>query len=86
MTAAYDASPRNFVVGVVFYGPSTNLTTPSAAGGSPADLYRYTIVANHTSYSNSEYLNSRFATAQVKAYVFVSYRLASPLFENERVS
>ncbi|KAF9288197.1 hypothetical protein BGZ88_008279 [Linnemannia elongata] len=67
MTAAYDSSPRNFVVGVVFYGPSTNLTTPSAAGGSPADLYRYTIVANHTSYSNSEYLNSRFATAQ--AYV-----------------
>ncbi|KAF9139101.1 ATP-binding cassette sub- A member 5 [Mortierella sp. GBA39] len=65
MTAAYDASPRNFVVGVVFYGPSTNLTTPSATGGSPADLYQYTILANHTSYSNSEYLNSRFATAQV---------------------
>lgn len=66
MTAAYDASPKNFVVGVVFLGPSTNLTTPPTAGGSAADLYQYTILANHTSYSNSEYLNSRFATAQVQ--------------------
>ncbi|KAF9096598.1 ATP-binding cassette sub- A member 2 [Mortierella sp. GBA35] len=67
MTAQYDLSPKNFVVGIVFYGPSTNLTTPSTAGGSVADLYQYTILANHTSYSNHEYFNSRYSTAQ--AYV-----------------
>ncbi|KAF9129730.1 hypothetical protein BGW39_003874 [Mortierella sp. 14UC] len=65
MSAAYDASPINFVVGVVFLGPSTNLTTPTPAGGS--DLYQYTILANHTSYSDHDYFSSRFATAQ--AYV-----------------
>ncbi|KAG0273839.1 hypothetical protein BGZ95_010352 [Linnemannia exigua] len=64
MTAAYDASPINFVVGVVFLGPSTNLTTPSPAGGSAAELYQYTILANHTSYSDHDYFKSRFATAQ----------------------
>ncbi|KAG0005585.1 hypothetical protein BGZ65_010742 [Modicella reniformis] len=67
MTAAYDVSPVNFVVGVVFLGPSTNLTAPSTPGGSAADLYQYTILANHTAYVNEDYVTSRFATAQ--AYI-----------------
>ncbi|KAF8929073.1 hypothetical protein BGZ58_009176 [Dissophora ornata] len=67
MSAAYDVSPINFVVGVVFLGPSTNLSTPSTSGGSAADLYQYTILANHTAYVDDSYLDSRFATAQ--AYV-----------------
>lgn len=67
MSAVYDVSPVNFVVGVVFNGASTNLSTPSTATGSPADLYQYTILANHTAYVNGEYIDSRFATAQ--AYI-----------------
>ncbi|KAG0048764.1 ATP-binding cassette sub- A member 2 [Gryganskiella cystojenkinii] len=67
MNAAYQASPVNFVVGVVFLGPSTNLSKPSTAAGSPSDIYQYTILANHTASWNHDYLDSRFATAQ--AYV-----------------
>ncbi|KAF9353622.1 ATP-binding cassette sub- A member 2 [Mortierella sp. NVP85] len=65
MRAAYDASPVSFVVGVIFQGPSTNLTKPSTPGSN--DLYQYTILANHTAYVHGDYINSRFATAQ--AYV-----------------
>ncbi|KAG0300178.1 hypothetical protein BGZ98_009388 [Dissophora globulifera] len=67
MVAAHAASPINFVVGVVFHGPSTNLSTPSTPTGSLADLYQYTIVANHSSYVFEDYVDTRFATAQ--AYV-----------------
>ncbi|KAF9925133.1 hypothetical protein FBU30_005026 [Linnemannia zychae] len=67
MAEAYNASPINFVVGVIFHGPSTNLTTLPPAGSSTADLFQYTILANHTSYSDKDYIKSRFATAQ--AYV-----------------
>ncbi|KAF9215395.1 ATP-binding cassette sub- A member 2 [Podila verticillata] len=65
MQAAYDASPVNFVVGIVFLGPSTNLSKPT----NPAapDQFQYTILANHTAWVFEEYLDSRFATAQ--AYV-----------------
>jgi hypothetical protein len=65
INAAYDASPVNFVVGVVFLGPSTNLSTPSTATGSPSDMYQYTILANHTASVFNNYLDTRFATAQV---------------------
>lgn len=77
MSAAYDVSPVNFVVGVVFHGASTSLTTPSTPTGSTADLYQYTIRANHTAY-NGDYINSRFATAQVKKM------LESPSSDTER--
>lgn len=66
MQAAYDASPVNFVVGVVFLGPSTNLSKPTNPAVAP-DQFQYTILANHTAWVYNEYLNSRFATAQ--AYV-----------------
>ncbi|KAF9107339.1 hypothetical protein BGX27_008782 [Mortierella sp. AM989] len=67
MRAAYDASPVDFVIGAVFLGPSTNLTTPTAPGrGSATDLYQYTIVANHTAYYH-KYFETRYATAQ--AYI-----------------
>ncbi|KAI1301015.1 hypothetical protein EDD11_005871 [Mortierella claussenii] len=70
MTAAYDAAPVNFVVGVVFTNPSTNLSRPSSAAtpvGSQMDVYQYTILANHTAHASYDYLDTRFATAQ--AYV-----------------
>ncbi|GJJ78112.1 hypothetical protein EMPS_10471 [Entomortierella parvispora] len=67
MNSAYEASPVNFVVGVVFLGPSTNLSLPSTAAGSPSDLYQYTILANHTAAVYDDYLDTRFATAQ--AYI-----------------
>lgn len=65
INAAYNASPVNFVVGVVFLGPSTNLSQPSTAAGSPSDMYQYTILANHTASVFNNYLDTRFATAQV---------------------
>jgi len=65
MNAAYQVSPVNFVVGVVFLGPSTNLSQPSTAAGAPSDLYQYTILANHTASVYDDYLDTRFATAQV---------------------
>ncbi|KAF9185448.1 hypothetical protein BGZ50_003039 [Haplosporangium sp. Z 11] len=67
MTAAYDVSPVNFVVGVVFTSSSSNLSTPSAGSESPADLYSYTILANYTAYVHKNYLDSRYVTAQ--AYI-----------------
>ncbi|KAF9358486.1 ATP-binding cassette sub- A member 5 [Mortierella sp. AD094] len=67
MSNTYDISPVNFVVGVVFLGPSTNLTTPSNASETSAGQYQYTIMANHTAYTSHDYIGSRFATAQ--AYV-----------------
>ncbi|KAG0222673.1 ATP-binding cassette sub- A member 2 [Actinomortierella wolfii] len=65
MVERHALSPVNFVVGVVFYGPSTNLTI----AGSPGSVqdFKYDIKANHTAYGNSEYIKTRFATAQ--AYV-----------------
>jgi len=65
MQAAYDASPVNFVVGVVFLGPSTNLSKPTNPVA--PDQFQYTILANHSAWVFDEYLDSRFATAQ--AYV-----------------
>jgi len=77
MRAAYDASPVSFVVGVVFQGPSTNLTKPSTPASN--DLYQYTILANHTTYVHGDYIDSRFATAQVrKKLTFVRYLGSSP--------
>ncbi|KAF8960853.1 hypothetical protein BGZ46_001491 [Entomortierella lignicola] len=67
MSDAYDISPVNFVVGVVFLGPSTNLTTPSNASTPSTMQYEYTIMVNHTAYSSHDYADSRYATAQ--AYV-----------------
>ncbi|KAF9355202.1 ATP-binding cassette sub- A member 2 [Mortierella sp. AD094] len=64
MRAAYDASPVNFVIGAVFF-PSTNLTVPTTPG--KADLYQYTILANHTAYVYESYLDTRYATVQ--AYI-----------------
>lgn len=66
MRAAYDASPVNFVVGVVFTSPTSGLSVPSAANGSPTDQYSYAILANHTAYVSHDYFTSRYATAQVK--------------------
>ncbi|KAF9162745.1 ATP-binding cassette sub- A member 2 [Actinomortierella ambigua] len=65
MVARHAASPVNFVIGIVFYGPSTNLTQAGAAGA--VQDFKYDIKANHTAYGKHEYINSRFATAQ--AYV-----------------
>ncbi|KAF9976270.1 ATP-binding cassette sub- A member 2 [Actinomortierella ambigua] len=65
MVARHALSPVNFVIGVVFYGPSTNLTTAGAAGA--VQDFKYDIKANHTAYGGHEYIKSRFATAQ--AYV-----------------
>ncbi|KAF8936757.1 hypothetical protein BGZ58_003761 [Dissophora ornata] len=67
MSAAYDVSPVNFVVGVVFLGPSTNLSMPAGPNATSNAQYSYTIVANHTAYVDHDYVGSRFATAQ--AYV-----------------
>ncbi|KAF9935385.1 ATP-binding cassette sub- A member 2 [Mortierella alpina] len=67
MRTAYDASPVNFVVGVVFTSPSAGLSVPSAANGSATDQYNYAILANHTAYVSHDYLTSRYATAQ--AYI-----------------
>ncbi|KAF9917451.1 hypothetical protein BX616_000950 [Lobosporangium transversale] len=71
MSTAYDVSPVNFVVGVIFVTPSTNLTTvappPSSGTNDPTFTYRYTIMANHTAHAKHEYVSSRFATAQ--AYI-----------------
>lgn len=66
MNIAYQVSPVNFVVGVVFLGPSTNLSQPSSAAGAPSDVYHYTILANHTASVYNNYLDTRFATAQVQ--------------------
>ncbi|KAG0346386.1 ATP-binding cassette sub- A member 2 [Podila humilis] len=67
MQAAYDLSPVNFVVGVVFLGPTTNLSKPTSPTAGTADQFQYTILTNHTAFVYEEYLESRFATAQ--AYV-----------------
>ncbi|KAF9430462.1 hypothetical protein BGZ76_000825 [Entomortierella beljakovae] len=65
MRSVYNESPVNFVVGAVFYGPSTNLSKPTVAG--QYDLYQYTIVANHSAFVFDSYLDTRYATAQ--AYI-----------------
>ncbi|KAF9415681.1 hypothetical protein BGZ94_010428 [Podila epigama] len=67
MQAAYDASPVNFVVGIVFLGPSTNLSRPSSPAPPGDEKFEYTILANHTAWVYADLIESRFATAQ--AYV-----------------
>lgn len=61
MNAVYDQSPRNFVVGVVFFGPTSQLSNPVV---SPKQ-FKYAIKTNHTTYLNNDYFKSRFLTAQV---------------------
>lgn len=61
MNAAYDQSPRNFVVGVVFFGPTSQVFNSVLA----PDKFKYAIKTNHTTYLNNDYFKSRFLTAQV---------------------
>ncbi|KAF9431092.1 ATP-binding cassette sub- A member 2 [Podila epigama] len=63
MNAAYDISPANFVVGVVFYGPT--LRQPKAH--EHLHQFKYAIKVNHTVHNSRDYIGSRFLTAQ--AYV-----------------